>query len=86
VQLLGADAAASGPASTTEPVHPVGAGASTSPAPAVVVVQPGDTLWGIAHDLRPSGDIRAVVAELAERSGGAELVVGQRLDVSGLGG
>jgi len=84
VALLGADAAASGPASTTETLHPAGAGASTPLASAEVVVQPGDTLWAIARRLRPSGDIRLLVDELARRAGGAALVSGQRLDVSGL--
>jgi len=86
VQLLGADAAASGPASTAGPLHPAGAGASTSSAPAVVVVESGDTLWSIARTLRPTGDVRPVVDELAARNGGVGLVVGQTLDVSGLAG
>jgi LysM repeat protein len=84
VQLLGADAAASGPASTAEPLHPAGAGASTSSAPAVVVVQSGDTLWAIARRLQPTGDVRHLVDQLADRNGGAGLVAGQSLDVSGL--
>jgi hypothetical protein len=85
VNLLGADAAASGPASTAEPLHPAGADASTTPsAPAVVVVQPGDTLWAIARRIQPTGDIRPLVDELAARAGGAALVSGQRLDLSGL--
>jgi LysM repeat protein len=84
VQLLGADAAASVPASTTEPLHPAGAGASTSSAPAVVVVRPGDTLWAIARRIQPTGDVRQLVDQLADRNGGAGLVAGQTLDVSGL--
>lgn len=84
VQLLGADAAATMPASTAEPLHPAGAGASTSPAPAVVVVQPGDTLWAIARRMQPTGDVRHLVDQLADRNGGAGLVAGQTLDVSGL--
>ena len=84
VSLLGADAAASGPASTAEPLHPADAGASTSSASAVVVVQPGDTLWAIARRLQPTGDVRRLVDQLADRNGGAGLVAGQSLDVSGL--
>jgi hypothetical protein len=84
VQLLGADAAASGPASTAGPLPTSGADASTSSASEVVVVQAGDTLWAIARRLHPEGDVRPVVDELAERAGGPGLVVGQRLDVSGL--
>jgi hypothetical protein len=84
VNLLGADAAASGPASTAEPLHPAGAGAFTPPASAVVVVQPGDTLWAIARRLQPTGDVRHLVDELADRAGGAAVVSGQHIDVSGL--
>lgn len=84
VRLLGADAAASGPASTAEPLHPADAGASTSSASAVVVVQPGDTLWAIARRIQPTGDVRHLVDQLADRNGGAGLVAGQTLDVSGL--
>ena len=46
---------------------------------AVHVVQPGDTLWGIAEGLRPAGDIGAVVAWLIRANRGAELTVGQHL-------
>jgi Tfp pilus assembly protein FimV len=83
--LLGADAAASRPASTAEIPRPVGAGASTSPAPTEWVVQPGDTLWSIAERLQPSGDVRPLVDELAERAGGADVSAGDRIDLSGLG-
>ena len=85
VNLLGADAAASGPASTAESLHPAGADASTPSASAVVVVQPGDTLWAIARRIKPTGDIRPLVDELARRAGGAAVVAGQRLDLTGLG-
>jgi nucleoid-associated protein YgaU len=84
VDLLGADAAASGPASTAAPLHPSGAGASTPPASDVVVVQPGDTLWAIARRIRPTGEIRPLVDELADRAGGAAVVAGQRIDLTGL--
>lgn len=47
--------------------------------PAVHVVQPGDTLWSIARELEPEGDVRLVVDRLADLNGGAPLVVGQRL-------
>lgn len=49
------------------------------------VVQPGDTLWVIARQLRSDGDIRPVVDELADRAGGPALVVGQRIDLRGVG-
>jgi Tfp pilus assembly protein FimV len=83
--LLGADAAAPGPASTADVPHPVGVGASTSPAPTAMVVQPGDTLWAIAERLQPEGDVRPLVDELARRAGGAAVVAGQRIDLTGLG-
>lgn len=49
------------------------------------VVKPGDTLWGIATKLRPEGDVRPIVDALAERAGGVDIMVGQRLRVDGLG-
>jgi hypothetical protein len=84
VGLLGADAAASGPASTATTPHPTGADATTTSSAPVVVVQPGDTLWAIARRLRPSGDIRPLVDELAARAGGAAVDAGQRIDLTGL--
>ena len=47
--------------------------------PGVYVVQPGDTLWGIARTLAPGEDPRAVVHELAGSAGGAALEPGQRI-------
>ena len=72
---------------------PPAAAVATPPAPPVapvatqvVVVQPGDTVWSIARSLRPTGEIRPLVDELARRAGGSSLRAGQRLDVSGLTG
>ncbi|HEV8297200.1 MAG TPA: LysM peptidoglycan-binding domain-containing protein [Acidimicrobiales bacterium] len=50
------------------------------PAP-VYVVQPGDTLWSIAHELAPDADTRRVVATLATAAGGADLSPGQRIEL-----
>lgn len=84
-QLLGADAAATGPASTAAVVHPIGVDATTtSSTPIEVVVQPGDTLWTIARSIGTSGDLRELVDRLQERAGGASVSVGQRIDISGL--
>jgi LysM repeat protein len=53
-------------------------------APAVHVVQPGETLWSIARGVQPTGDVRPLVDELADRVGGAGLQAGQRIDLGGL--
>ena len=50
------------------------------------VVQPGDTLWGIARSLQPTGDVRPLVDELSRRVGSAGLQPGQRLSLDGLDG
>jgi LysM repeat protein len=59
-----------------------GGGTPTSAAgtaPAVHVVQPGDTLWSIARGLDPAADVRLTVDRLVALNGGAPLQVGQRL-------
>lgn len=50
-----------------------------SPAPAVYVVQPGDTFWEIARRLDPAGDPRPLVARLVAAHGTALLVPGDHL-------
>lgn len=46
----------------------------------VYVVQPGDSLWGIAQSLAgPDDDIRQLVDELKTVAGGADLQIGQQL-------
>ena len=48
----------------------------------VYVVQPGDTLWGIARDMAgPGTDIRLLVEDLKEIAGGPNLEIGQHLIV-----
>jgi nucleoid-associated protein YgaU len=59
-----------------------GASGQSVPARAVYVVQPGDTIWSIAHDLDPSGDTRATVDRIVALNGGAALEPGQRLRLS----
>jgi Tfp pilus assembly protein FimV len=49
------------------------------------VVQPGDTLWSIARQLQPEGDVRPLVDQLSARHGGSALQAGERLDLDGLG-
>ena len=43
------------------------------------VVQPGDTLWGIARRIQPEGDVRSLVDRLVRANGGPNLTVGQSL-------
>jgi nucleoid-associated protein YgaU len=50
------------------------------------LVRPGDTLWSIARSLKPSGDVRPLVDQLADRAGPGPLVAGRSLRVDGLGG
>jgi Tfp pilus assembly protein FimV len=53
-----------------------------APEPAVYVVQPGDTFWGIASRLRPGEDPRPLVAELVAAHGSPVLAAGERLRLS----
>lgn len=55
--------------------------APSGPAPAVVTVHAGDTLWSIAGRVAPGSDPRAEVADLQRLNGlsGASLQPGQRL-------
>jgi Tfp pilus assembly protein FimV len=68
---------ASGSPATTIPA--ASAPAAPSPARTVYVVQPGDTLWSIAHKLEPTADPREVVDRLVDLNGSAALQPGQRL-------
>ncbi|MFW2383268.1 MAG: LysM peptidoglycan-binding domain-containing protein [Acidimicrobiales bacterium] len=45
----------------------------------VLLVKPGDTLWGIAGRLAPDADRREVVQILADRNGGSTIWAGQGL-------
>jgi LysM repeat protein len=59
-----------------------GAAHEAPPPGSVYVVQPGDTLWSIAHELAPDGDVRAAVDRLVDLNGTAALQVGQRLTLA----
>jgi hypothetical protein len=61
------------------PLAVPGAGPAQVIAAHAWVVQPGDTLWSIAHDLQPIGDVRNLVDELSAEVGGRPLQVGQRI-------
>lgn len=59
---------------------PAGPVAGARPVAAVsYLVQPGDTLWAIARELQPEGDIRPLVQQLAADRGGAPLRAGEQL-------
>jgi nucleoid-associated protein YgaU len=62
----------------SSPAEPIGSAPITGE---VYVVQPGDTLWSIAHRIAPGEDPRPIVAELREHNGDAELTPGERLVV-----
>ncbi len=65
------------PLSAVDGSAPVPAGTET------ILVQPGETLWDVARDLQPSGDVRPLVDELAALNGGATLEAGQNLLLPG---
>lgn len=68
---FGGDAAADSPATDTP---------AAVDSIQVYVVQPGDTLWGIASDLaQPGDDVAAIVEVLSDAAGSASLDVGQRI-------
>lgn len=66
-------------------VAPAAEPAASPAEPRVYVVRPGDTVWSIAEQLQPGGDVRALVDQLTERAGGSGLQAGQRIALDGLG-
>ena len=44
-----------------------------------VIIKPGDTLWSIARQLQPAGDIRPLVDRIAKINNGHSLIAGQAL-------
>lgn len=61
---------------------PTGGGASVAAQAGArdsVVVEAGDTLWSIARQLQPVGDVRPLVARLVELNGSAAIRPGQVL-------
>jgi len=59
-----------------------GAGEPTFPGnggPVSYTIQPGDTVWSVARQYQPGGDVRPFVDEIVELNGGPNIVVGQEL-------
>lgn len=69
--------------SATTDVRMTPAAAPSVPERTVYVVQPGDTVWSIAHELDPAGDPRALVDRIVALNGSAALQPGQRLRLAG---
>ena len=63
----------------------VAAHGGTAPAYTTVVVQPGDTLWGIAAEHYPADDVRVRVQDIEQANGlhGPALEVGKTLRLPG---
>jgi hypothetical protein len=63
------------------PLNAPGTGRTATAAAAahVWVVQPGDTLWGIAERLEPGTDVRPLVDALSRQVHGRPLQAGERL-------
>ncbi len=55
------------------------AAGETLPAGQIVIVKPGDTLWSIARQLQPTGDLRPLVDRIAKINNGHSLIAGQAL-------
>jgi LysM repeat protein len=47
----------------------------------VYVVQPGDTVWKIARQLQPEGEIRPLVDRIVKANGRSSVQIGDRLEV-----
>lgn len=64
-----------------------GSEASNSPVPQVVVVQAGETLWGIAREVAPGSDPRGIVRQIRQMNdlGTTPVVPGQSIVVPVLG-
>ena len=61
------------------PLAVPGAGPSQAIAAHEWVVQPGETVWAIAHQLQPRGDIRPLVDEIEGQLHHRPLQIGQHL-------
>lgn len=66
----------------TAPRSPSAPSLGTPVARVSVVVQPGDTVWSVASDVSGGDDPRPIVDAIVAANGGADLVAGQRLDIT----
>lgn len=58
-----------------------GPGSAVPVAEHVYVVQPGDTVWSIAHQFQPTGDERPLVDAIVSELGGAGLTPGEAIRI-----
>jgi LysM repeat protein len=70
---------AAGSSTTVTPASTPAPAPAVAPVSSVYVVQRGDTLWSIAHQVEPHADRRDVVDRLVELNGSGALQPGQRL-------
>lgn len=76
--VIAAASVSQGRRAVASPTSP-GVPAAATAGPVVAVVEPGDTLWSIARELQPRGDIRPLVDRLVAANGSAVIVPGQEL-------
>lgn len=79
--IVGAVAVGRGALAGLAPAGPTGVAGAASGATATVQVEVGDTIWSIARDLRPHGEVRPLVDELVALNGSATIHPGQELVV-----
>jgi len=67
---------------TTLVAWTVGVGEPTLPGNGALVthtIEPGDSVWSVARQYQPSGDVRPFVDEIVGLNGGTKIFVGQEL-------
>ncbi|MEC7826982.1 MAG: LysM domain-containing protein [Actinomycetota bacterium] len=78
VSALSGSPAIEQPSAAQRTVFETAAG-ETLAAGQIVIVKPGDTLWSIARQLQPTGDLRPLVDRIAKINNGHSLIAGQAL-------
>lgn len=73
-------ALAPAPAGTPAAAAPASAGSSAT-AGTTITVAAGDTLWSIARQVQPTGDVRPLVDQLVATYGATPLQAGQQITV-----